>query len=75
MNETNWPDMYRSDDPRFHDPRYQRRIVSFFYPIPIIENMYDITLDCGHAPLMFRNAPPVVGDLSFCPECYKAAQP
>lgn len=71
MSETNWPDTYRSDEPIAQDPRYQRRIVSFYRPIPIIENMFDITLECGHAPLFFSNKPPAVGELSFCPDCAK----
>jgi hypothetical protein len=62
---------YRSDDPRTHDPRFQRRVVSVFRPIPIVENMFDVTLECGHAPLAFNDSPIQVGSTIFCPSCYE----
>lgn len=75
MSETNWPDTYRSDDPRFHDPRYQRRIISLRRVIEIVENVHEVTLECGHEPLFLGDSPkPEVGARCFCPECYKASE-
>jgi hypothetical protein len=68
MSDWDFPIM-RSDDPRFHDPRYQRRIVATHRPIPFVENMHDVTLECGHAPLVFCTPDPKVGDMLFCPTC------
>lgn len=57
-------------DPQFHDPRFQRRIVEVRRPIEIIENMYDVKLECGHSPLIFGIPGPKVGDMIHCPDCY-----
>ena len=56
-------------DPRFHDPRYQRKIVGSYRPIPVVENMHDVTLECGHAPLVFVTPDPQIGATIFCPDC------
>lgn len=68
---TNWPNTYRSDDPRASDPRFQRRVVAIHRPIAIIENMWDVQLDCGHAPLFFSDTALEVGAQCFCPTCYE----
>ena len=65
---------YRSDDPAYNDPRFQRRVVGSYRPIPIIENMHDVTLECGHAPLMFADKAPAAGELLFCPTCKEKAE-
>jgi hypothetical protein len=59
----------RDNDPRFNDPRFQRRVIDSFRPIEIVENMHDVTLDCGHAPLVFGLPGPKAGDMIFCPAC------
>jgi len=64
--------MVRSDDPRFQDPRFQRLILKTHRPIPFVENMHDVTLECGHAPLVFCTPDPKVGDRIFCPNCCEA---
>ena len=63
---------YRSDDPRYHDPRHQRRVVAVTRPIAFVENMHDIKLECGHEPLLCGDQIPQVGDMLFCPTCYEA---
>lgn len=62
---------YRNNDPLFHDPRFQRRIVSVARPIPIVGNMFDVVYECGHSPLIFSDAAPTVGASFFCPGCYE----
>ena len=62
---------YRSDDPRFSDPRYQRRVLVASRPFSFIENMHELILECGHEPLLMGNNVPAVGDLCFCPTCYE----
>lgn len=74
MNSTNWPGTYQGDNPVTQDPRWQRRIISFFRPIPVVENCFDTTLQCGHAPLMFRDQPPQEGEVAFCPDCYEQSK-
>lgn len=69
-----WPDTYRSDDPRCSDPRFQRRVEAVSHPIPFVSNMLEVSLACGHAPLLFADEEPKVGDQSFCPDCYDDAQ-
>lgn len=59
-----------AQDPQFHDPRFQRRVVEVRRPIPIISNLHDVTLECGHAPLVSGVPGPKVGDMLFCPDCY-----
>jgi hypothetical protein len=59
-----------SKDPQFHDPQFQRRIVAVHRPIAFIENMHDVTLECGHAPLVFVTPDPKVGEMCHCPDCY-----
>ena len=63
-----------SDDPRYHDPRFQRRIVESHRPIEFVENMHDVMLECGHSPLMFCVPDPQVGGMCFCPNCAKEAE-
>ena len=65
---------FSEKDPAFHDAQFQRRILQVKKPIPIISNMFEVVYDCGHSPLMFSDTPPRVGQASFCPDCYKAAQ-
>ena len=74
MKETNWPGTFYSDNPVTQDPRWQRKVISVFYPIPIIENMFDVTYACGHSPLMFRDEPPKLGELCFCGDCYEESK-
>ena len=74
MDEWDFP-TFRSDDPRCHDPRFQRRVVGSYRPIPIVENIFDVTLECGHAPLVCGDAPPAVGSMLFCPQCYEKRGP
>lgn len=62
----------KSDDPEFNDPRFQRRVVKVERPIPIIENMFDVVLDCGHSPLVFNDREVQAGQMMFCPECREA---
>jgi len=65
----------RSDEPHAQDPRYQRRIVAVVLPIIFVSNMFDVTLECGHAPLVMAGTDmpdPAVGDMMFCPDCYAA---
>lgn len=64
---------YRSDEPLFSDPKFQRRVLAVFRPIAIVENMHEVGLECGHVPLLMGDAPPAVGDLCFCPSCYEEA--
>ena len=59
----------KENDPRFTDPRFQRRIVAAHRPIEIVENMHDLVLECGHSPLVFGVPAPQVGDMCFCPDC------
>lgn len=68
------PRQYRSDDALFRDPRFQRRVVAIYCPIAIIDNMFDVTLECGHAPLLFSDAGLKVGEQCFCPTCYEEAE-
>lgn len=72
MSECNWPSTYRSDDPRYHDPQFQRRVVSVNRPIAFVENMHEVLLECGHAPLLFGDDVPAVDTKCFCPACYEA---
>jgi hypothetical protein len=58
-----------SNEPRFKDPRFQRRIIEVRRPIEIVENMFDVALECGHAPLVFGTPDPEVGAFIFCPNC------
>lgn len=67
----NWPNTYRSDDPRYRDPRFQRRVLSVHRPIPIVENMHQVKLECGHEPLFMGDQVPEVGGECFCPSCYE----
>lgn len=64
----------KENDPRFNDPRFQRRVVASHRPIDLVENMHDVTLECGHAPLIVGVGVPApkVGDMCFCPECADA---
>jgi len=62
---------YRSDDPAYRDPRFQRRVVSVKRPIAFIENMHEAMLECGHEPLVMGDAVPEAGGLLFCPTCYE----
>lgn len=66
--------VFNSADPMFMEPRFQRRILATSRPIPIVENMHEVMFDCGHAPLMFCDHEPAVGDYVFCPDCYEAAK-
>jgi hypothetical protein len=59
----------RNDDPYFNDPRFQRRIVESHRAIPIVSNIHDVVLECGHSPLLFCTPDPKVGDMIFCPSC------
>ena len=59
----------RDNEPRFNDSRFQRRVVASHRPIAFVENLHDVTLDCGHAPLVFCVPDPKAGDMLFCPEC------
>jgi hypothetical protein len=74
MTDAPWKTI-RSDDPQFHDARFQRRVIESHRPIEIVENMHDITLACGHSPLVFGLPGPKVGDLIFCPECSQIEEP
>ena len=68
--EGDWPGLIREDDPDFHDPRFQRRIVTVKRPIPIVSNMHDATLECGHSPLLVGDNPePKTGMMIFCGDC------
>lgn len=64
---------YRSDDPRYHDPLYQRRVVEVRRPIAFVENMHEAKLECGHAAVLVGDQIPKDGDLLFCPKCYEAS--
>lgn len=66
-----WIKQYRSDHPLFDDLRYQRRVTRVFRPIPMVENMFDVTYECGHSPLIFNDEAPRVGQMLFCPGCYQ----
>lgn len=65
---------YRSDNPVTQNPRFRRRITEIRRPFAgLVENMFDLTLECGHEPLAFTGgdvADPAVGDMAFCPDCY-----
>lgn len=63
---------YSSDNPLYHDPRYQRRVLAINRPIAFVENMHELALECGHEPLLMGNDVPKVGDLFFCPTCYES---
>jgi len=65
---------HRTDAAYTRDPRYQRRITAVRFPIPIVSNVYDVTLECGHEPLVLGDEVVVVGGLCFCPDCYEDAQ-
>lgn len=70
MSESNWPGLVRQSDPDFNDPRYQRRIMKLWRPIPMIENIHEALLSCGHEPLILGDNPlPAVGMDVFCGDC------
>lgn len=67
---SDWPDLYSSEHPLYHDPRFQRRIVEVHRPIPFVENVHEAILECGHEPLLLGgNHEPEVGECVFCPSC------
>ena len=70
MIEPNGWSITRSDDPNFHNPRFQRRIIDTHRPIVFVENMHDVVLECGHSPLVFCVPDPRIGDTIFCPNCF-----
>lgn len=77
MTENNWPGLVSKNDPDFHDPRYQRRIVKLTrpIPIPIVENIHEATLECGHEPLVLGDNPmPEAGMTVFCGDCRDEAK-
>jgi hypothetical protein len=65
----NWPGLVKSDDPDFNDPRFQRRVEALWRPIPIVENVHEARLECGHEPLLLGDNPPRVGTKCFCGDC------
>lgn len=67
--------LFRSDDPVTNDPRFQRRILAVRQPIPYVMNIHEVTLECGHEPLLLGgNGSPPVGGLYFCPTCYEQSE-
>ncbi|HXA24434.1 MAG TPA: hypothetical protein VNW90_19275 [Acetobacteraceae bacterium] len=72
---TDEPVIYRTDDPLTADPRFLRRVLAVCRPIPIVSNIHEVKLECGHEPLLLGGrSSPQVGDLSFCPSCYELAK-
>lgn len=70
MTESNWPGLVSKDDPDFHDPRFQRRILRVWRPIPIVSNIHEAVLECGHRPLLLGDNPtPEAGLMIFCGDC------
>lgn len=70
---SDWPGLVSKDDPDFNEPRFQRRIVDLWRPIPIIENVHEVRLECGHEPLLLGDNPmPQVGMTCFCGDCRDA---
>lgn len=64
--------LYRSDNPITGDPRFLRRILAVRRPIPFVENIHEVKLECGHEPLLLGGqGEPPVGGLYFCPTCYE----
>jgi hypothetical protein len=64
---------FNAEHPAFHDARFARRVLQVKKPIPVVSNLFEVVYGpCGHLPLMFSDTPPRVGDLLFCPDCYKA---
>lgn len=74
--ESNWPGLVSQSDPDFNDPRYQRRIEKLWRPIPIVENVYEVILSCGHSPLLLGDNPtPELGMHVFCGDCRDKDKP
>lgn len=63
--------VYRNDDPLYHNPRHQRRVLAVWRPIEPVENLHEVGLECGHVPVMMGDDVPAVGDMLFCPTCYE----
>lgn len=75
MGESNWPGLVKQDDPDFHNPLYQRRIVELHRVIPFVENIHEVMLSCGHQPLLLGDKPmPEVGMEVFCGDCRDEAK-
>lgn len=69
---SDWPGLVSKDDPDFNEPRFQRRVIALWLPIPMIENVYEARLECGHEPLLLGGQPPQVGTTCFCGDCRDA---
>ena len=66
---SDWPGLVTHDDPDFNDPRFQRRVEEVWRPIPIVENVHEARLECGHQPLLLGDNIPEVGATCFCGDC------
>lgn len=71
----NWPGLVKKDDPDWNDPQFQHRIVKLVRPFPIVSNVHEVTLDCGHKPLLLGDNPqPKIGLMCFCGDCRDIAK-
>ncbi len=73
MKDDIFGNLYRSDDPRYSDPRFQRRVLEVTRPVVIVENLHEVKLECGHEPTLMGDMVPKVGEMFFCPKCYEEA--
>lgn len=70
-----WPGLYRASDLPADQKQFLRRILAVRRPIPIVENVHEVTLECGHEPLILGGpGTPQVGVSIFCPTCYEEAR-
>ena len=69
---SDWPGLVTTDDPDFTDPRFQRRVEEIWRPVPIVENIHEARLACGHQPLLLGDKVPEVGATCFCGDCRDA---
>jgi hypothetical protein len=71
----NWPGLYRASELPADQSEFLRRVLAVHRPIPIVENIHEARLECGHEPLLLGGkGPPEVGTLMFCPDCYEKAR-
>lgn len=70
-----WPGLVNKDDPDFHNPQFQRRILRVRRPIFFVENIHEVLLGCGHEPLLLGGeSEPQTGTYVFCGDCRDAVR-